>query len=156
MSIPSQIAKFMGPTWGPPGTCRPQMGPMWAPWTLLSGMILSGLTMGCRWIVRAWVGIISHRYGTPKRTFLISENPFLISEINFWYQKIVMIFWYQKFRCFLISENRFFYIRKYFLISENRISDIRKSALKSSLAFRTENYPDSKIHGANMRPIWGR
>ena len=27
----------MGPTWGPPGSCRPQMGPMLAPWTLLSG-----------------------------------------------------------------------------------------------------------------------
>ena len=26
----------MGPTWGPPGSCRPQMGLMWAPWTLLS------------------------------------------------------------------------------------------------------------------------
>ena len=23
-----QIAKFMGPTRGPPGSCRPQMGPM--------------------------------------------------------------------------------------------------------------------------------
>ena len=34
---PAQIAKFMGPTWGPPGSCRPQMGPMLAPWTLLSG-----------------------------------------------------------------------------------------------------------------------
>ena len=32
-----QIAKFMGPTWRPPGSCRPQMGPMLAPWTLLSG-----------------------------------------------------------------------------------------------------------------------
>ena len=32
----SQITKFMGPTWGPPGSCRPQMGPMLAPWTLLS------------------------------------------------------------------------------------------------------------------------
>ena len=28
---------FMGPTWGPPGPCRPQMGPMLTPWTLLSG-----------------------------------------------------------------------------------------------------------------------
>ena len=35
----SQIARFIGPTWGPPGSCRPQMGPMLAPWTLLSGMI---------------------------------------------------------------------------------------------------------------------
>ena len=33
----SQIAKFMGPTWGPPGSYRPLMGPMLAPWTLLSG-----------------------------------------------------------------------------------------------------------------------
>ena len=35
----SQIAKSMGPTWGPPGSCRPQMGPMLAPWTLLSGVV---------------------------------------------------------------------------------------------------------------------
>ena len=27
----------MGLIWGPPGSCRPQMGPMLAPWTLLSG-----------------------------------------------------------------------------------------------------------------------
>ena len=33
----TQVAKFMGPTWGPPGSCRPQMGPMLAPWTLPSG-----------------------------------------------------------------------------------------------------------------------
>ena len=31
----SQIAKFMGPTWGPPGSSRPQMGPMLVPWNLL-------------------------------------------------------------------------------------------------------------------------
>ena len=35
----SQIAKFMGPTWGPPGSWRPQMGPMLAPWTLLSMLV---------------------------------------------------------------------------------------------------------------------
>ena len=34
----SQIAKFMGPTWGLHGSCRPQMGPMFTPWTLLSGL----------------------------------------------------------------------------------------------------------------------
>ena len=33
----TQIAKFMGPTWGPPGSCGPQLGPMLAPWTLQSG-----------------------------------------------------------------------------------------------------------------------
>ena len=31
------IARFMGPTWGPSGTDRNQVGPMLAPWTLLSG-----------------------------------------------------------------------------------------------------------------------
>ena len=33
----TQIARFMGPTWGPAGSCRPQMGPTLAPWILLSG-----------------------------------------------------------------------------------------------------------------------
>ena len=32
--LSSQIAKFMGPIWGPPGCCRPQMGPMLAPMNL--------------------------------------------------------------------------------------------------------------------------
>ena len=33
------IAKFMGPTWGPSGADRTQVGPMLAPWTLLSGSL---------------------------------------------------------------------------------------------------------------------
>ena len=33
------IARFMGPTWGPSGANRTQVGPMLAPWTLLSGNI---------------------------------------------------------------------------------------------------------------------
>ena len=36
---PSQIARFMGSTWGPPWDDRTQVGPMLDPWTLLSGMI---------------------------------------------------------------------------------------------------------------------
>ena len=35
----SQIARFMGPTWGPPGDDRTQVGPMMAPWTLLFGIL---------------------------------------------------------------------------------------------------------------------
>ena len=38
--VRAQIAKFMGPTWDPPGSCRPQVGPMLAPWSLLSGRIM--------------------------------------------------------------------------------------------------------------------
>ena len=35
--IATPIARFMGPTWGPPGADRTQVGPMLAPWSLLSG-----------------------------------------------------------------------------------------------------------------------
>ena len=35
----TQVAKFMGLTWDPPGSCRPQMGPILVPWTLLSGKL---------------------------------------------------------------------------------------------------------------------
>ena len=37
MGFPTQITRFMGPTWGPPGANRTQVGSMLAPWTLLSG-----------------------------------------------------------------------------------------------------------------------
>ena len=38
--ITSLIARFVGPTWGPPGADRTQVVPMLAPWTLLSGLML--------------------------------------------------------------------------------------------------------------------
>ena len=41
----SQIVMFMGPTWGPPGSCQSQMGPMLAPLSLLSGM---------SWLMMTW------------------------------------------------------------------------------------------------------
>ena len=41
------MAKFMGPTWGSPGSCRSQMGPMLAPRTLLSGLFKSWLINFC-------------------------------------------------------------------------------------------------------------
>ena len=37
--VTSLIARFLGPTWGPSGAYRTQVGPMLPPWTLLSGMI---------------------------------------------------------------------------------------------------------------------
>ena len=43
-----EAARFMGPTWGPPGTCWPQVGPMLAPWTLLSRIPSSmHMMLGC-------------------------------------------------------------------------------------------------------------
>ena len=39
--ITSLIARFMGPTCGPSGADRTQVGPMLVPWTLLSGVIFT-------------------------------------------------------------------------------------------------------------------
>ena len=44
MFLSPQIARFKGPTWGPSGSCRPQVGPMLAPWTLPSGSLLERLS----------------------------------------------------------------------------------------------------------------
>ena len=37
-NITFQIASFMALTWGAPGSCRSQVGPILVPWTLLSGL----------------------------------------------------------------------------------------------------------------------
>ena len=41
-----------GPIWGPTGSWRPQMGPMWAPWTLLSGQWYGALCFICCYLNR--------------------------------------------------------------------------------------------------------
>ena len=46
----------MGPTWGPPGSYRPQMGPMLAPWALLSGMSHRNM------IFKSWINLQFHHY----------------------------------------------------------------------------------------------
>ena len=49
LTFTTQIAKFMGPTWGPPGSCGPQMGPMLTPWSFLLGYIYECfITFRCR------------------------------------------------------------------------------------------------------------
>ena len=40
----AQKAMFMGKIWGPPGSCRPQLGPTLVPWTLLSGGVVTTYT----------------------------------------------------------------------------------------------------------------
>ena len=46
-SKPTLIARFMGPTWGPPGADRTQVGLMLAPWSLLSGQWLTKSVVLC-------------------------------------------------------------------------------------------------------------
>ena len=63
----SQIAKFMWPTWGLPWSCRPQMGPMLAPWTLLSGMsVVRVVQGGCQLQKqRKFPHALWHEHGNP-------------------------------------------------------------------------------------------
>ena len=49
--ITSLIARFMGPTWGPSGADRTQVGPMLAPWTLLSRLSLHKLPINTNTIL---------------------------------------------------------------------------------------------------------
>ena len=37
--LAAQIAKFVGPTWGPPGSCRSQMGPCWPHESCYQGIV---------------------------------------------------------------------------------------------------------------------
>ena len=41
------ITRFMGPTWGPSGADRTQLGPMWATWNLLSGYACRAILLWC-------------------------------------------------------------------------------------------------------------
>ena len=77
----SLIARFTGPTWGPPGSCRPQVGPMWAPWTLLSAMIY-------RWEVSTTLinNSIIHRAMSIQRIWL--PNDFCCTNSYYWNELI--------------------------------------------------------------------
>ena len=62
----------MGPTRGPPGSCRPQMGPMLAPWTLLSGY----LTIYCIVGILLFVATPSHWGYLPSHDDVIKWKHF--------------------------------------------------------------------------------
>ena len=47
LCVSSLIARFMGPTWGPSGTDKTQVGPMLAPWTLLSKLVCPQKQWAC-------------------------------------------------------------------------------------------------------------
>ena len=58
--IGSLIAKFMGPTWGPSGADRTQVGPMLAPWNLLSRLLIKiNNDVQCQWLV---IPLCNERY----------------------------------------------------------------------------------------------
>ena len=85
---PTPIARCLGSTWGPSGADRTQVGPMLAPWTLLSGY-------DCHWrnatldlllfyicgYIHAYVYLIVTMYMNVQIMFsrLIFERPLLIA-----------------------------------------------------------------------------
>ena len=60
------IARFMGPTWGPPEAEKTQVDPMLAPWILLSGTPNKARTLFCQ----------------------LKQNPCLVTE-NYWVNLLV-------------------------------------------------------------------
>ena len=95
----SQITKFMGPTWGPPGSCRPQMVPMLVPRTLLSGTCPQ-FTSSIWWMLQPQTPGRYPSTGSCGEGWNLQRNTH------------VMTLWHGNAR------------------------------------------PDSKVHGANMGPIW--
>ena len=76
-----QIAKFMGPTWGPPASCRPQVGPMWAPWTLLSGRVCVSVTL--RWRQNGRDSVSNHQPGHCLLSLLYGGRSKKTSKLRF-------------------------------------------------------------------------
>ena len=52
--IDTQIARFTGPTWGPSGSCRPQMGPCWPHEPCYQGIVSVGASIKCA------CGVVAH------------------------------------------------------------------------------------------------
>ena len=73
---PSQITRFMRPTWGPPGANSTQMVLMLAPWTLLSGL--------SRYAVKIY-GIGSVRWTDPWTGILINYRSITVEK--WWFFK---------------------------------------------------------------------
>ena len=91
--IRSQIAKFMGPTWGPSVSCRPQIGPMLALWTLLSEVFLAStwymsiIAQGCRmFFVRTSINCVT-RHGLERWL------KHLLSAICMWHNSLSSVNW---------------------------------------------------------------
>ena len=74
--LTSQIAKFMRPTWGPSGSCRPQMGPM----LVLCSLFLEGDGQGSMTYrnVRLWISYLpavsNHGKSTINKLFMLTRK----------------------------------------------------------------------------------
>ena len=128
----------MVPTWGPPGSCQPQMGPMLVPWTLLSGRVTVGTHCQCHGTHKDHGPLVP---GTHK-----DLNNFESMLVLGW--KLAVFKW--DFLCFIIrvQESRYrCHIGKMQEISRNDNIDFIP-------VWYQHIVPDSKVHVANMGPTW--
>ena len=83
--MPPMRARFMGPAWGPSGADRTQVGPMLAPWTLLTGTSLNVTNIG------------SHLH--------TSFSSFLDTSVSLWNRNSVLICCCRdKYMCYIILD----------------------------------------------------
>ena len=95
----SLIARFMGPSWGPSGTDRTQVGPMLAPWTLLSRIqLLPEWQFSFHWLILSllnsrWILLYSKDY-----SFVVIVYDVDTSGLLLWFAG-------DTFKCILVKEN---------------------------------------------------
>ena len=138
----------MGPTRGPPGSCRPQMGPKLVPWTLLSGYIEAKPRMCLRLCVLEFLVIPKCRVVNPDyiqaclcgslliNGVILDSVDRLVLNIAELHRVLEVIGWRE-----WVAANA----------SKEGILDFCEHYWKVRC-----RYPDSKVHGANMGSIWGR
>ena len=66
---PTLIARFMGPAWVPSGADRTQVGPMLAPWTLLSGNDISLKLGNIPMVQYQWTNIFPFHFHRSWQSF---------------------------------------------------------------------------------------
>ena len=106
----SQIARFMGPAWGLPGADRTQVGPMFAPWTLLSGVICDiQLPSWREWSGSSHLHHISHYYILNFIESVIQQKVRYKQDIHL---LVLLIFW-------LYTQERKHFVINLILIATN-------------------------------------
>ena len=86
------IARFMGPTWGPSGADRTQVGPMLDPWTLLSGEPMLN-RLPDAYVCKYFYGLFNLKYMFPLKSLNSYWSTIIgmwIFHVNVWYSKVQM------------------------------------------------------------------
>ena len=93
----TQIAKFMGPPWGPPGSCRPQMGPHVGPMNLAIGECTSTQVSHCILYSIAILSFIVNCWTLRYPSFALRvEHVLCLGQWSCFYARCAKFSWYGK------------------------------------------------------------